>query len=270
MGRLAAFQDIETAVVEESNPGLHSTKIPGSRVGKLWPESVPRAGPPAVTIGSVAARHDRVKGLDEHMALGLYIARQGVKQMLYRLFSNQGKITDDRVEPLCPKPTGGNILIGTDLKPSPPSRCASAISSGTTSIPTTSIPRSTSARTSQPSPQPTSSTRRGVRLVTAWTMAWSVTSVRLSISWFWTAFTQGRAFVCHEVTICLSLNSGMYLPGCSRGEVNSPLPIKTTLAYRPLLVHPGASHPTAGHWLRKYPAGADTNSGRPGCPRTEP
>lgn len=120
MGRLAAFQDIETAVVEESNPGLHSTKIPGSRVGKLWPESVPRAGPPAVTIGSVAARHDRVKGLDEHMALGLYIARQGVKQMLYRLFSNQGKITDDRVEPLCPKPTGGNILIGTDLKPSTP------------------------------------------------------------------------------------------------------------------------------------------------------
>lgn len=54
------------------------------------------------------------------MALGLYIARQGVKQMLYRLFSNQGKITDDRVEPLCPKPTGDNILIGTDLKPSTP------------------------------------------------------------------------------------------------------------------------------------------------------
>ena len=58
-----------------------------------------------------------MQGLDEHMALGLNILRQGVKQMLNPLFSNQRKIADDRVEPACVKPTGGNILVGTELKP---------------------------------------------------------------------------------------------------------------------------------------------------------
>ena len=89
MDRLAAFQDSETAISEESNPGLHSAKIPGGRIGKLRPESIPRAGSPAVTIGPITTCHDRVKGLDDHMALGLYIARQDGKQMLHRVFSQQ-------------------------------------------------------------------------------------------------------------------------------------------------------------------------------------
>ena len=87
MDRLAAFQDSETAISEEPNPGLHGTEIPGGRVGKLRPESIPRAGPPAVTIGPVAARHNGVKGLDEHMALGPHIARLDVKQVFHRVFS---------------------------------------------------------------------------------------------------------------------------------------------------------------------------------------
>ena len=62
MERLAAFQEIETTVSEELNPGLHRTEIPGGRVGELRPEAVPRAGPPAVTIGPVAARQDRGAG----------------------------------------------------------------------------------------------------------------------------------------------------------------------------------------------------------------
>ena len=119
MDRLTTFHDIETAVAEESNPRLHSTEIPGGRVGKLRSESSPRAGPPAVTIGPVAARGDRMQGLDDYMALGLHIARQGVKQILHRLFSNQGKIADNRVEPVCPEPTGDHILVGTDPKLSP-------------------------------------------------------------------------------------------------------------------------------------------------------
>ena len=89
MDRLAAFHDIEIAVSEESNPGFHGTEIPGSRVGKLRPESIPRTGPPAVTIGLITTRHDRMKGLDEYMALGLCKARQDGKQMLHRIFSQQ-------------------------------------------------------------------------------------------------------------------------------------------------------------------------------------
>src|ERR1700676_3695488 len=74
-------------------------------------------------------------------------------------------------------------------------------------MPSSSTPRSASARPSPPSPQPMSSTRRGERLSTASTMARSVTSIRLSMRRSRTAAVQASAFLRQDSTMLASLNA---------------------------------------------------------------
>ena len=110
------------------------------------------------------------------VTLGLHIARQAWSRC-----STESFPSNEKLQRIVSNRSGLELAGGPYPRRSTPEtvrpRVAApvAISSGTTSIPTTSMPRSASARASQPSPQPTSSTRRGVRLVTVWTMVRLVT-----------------------------------------------------------------------------------------------
>src|SRR5687768_18529246 len=98
-------------------------------------------------------------------------------------------------------------------------------------MPTASIPRDDNARTSQPSPQPMSSTVDGERLSTASTIAWLVTRARLSIWLPRTAVVHGEAFRCHDSTTRSSFDRvGVTVAGSRNTEGLFSRPEMTVIA----------------------------------------
>ena len=103
----------------------------------------------------------------------------------------------------------------------PPPSVARAISGALTSTPVATTPRSPSARTSQPSPHPTSSTGPDSSVTQAATMAASVPVCRLGISPSRTTGVHASALAVQLRTICSSTCTTSVttpLPACRRHD----------------------------------------------------